>query len=144
MITHDDKYLTLVLGAEEYGVPVRDVREIVGTLPITPVPGTPHHVLGIVNLRGKVIPVIDLRLRLGLPATTVGPRACVVVCHGRDNALVGMLVDSVVEVLPIKHGDTEPPPTLAGAEVSGLAKSKGRVVIILDISTTISVETMAA
>ncbi len=134
----DGKHLTLMLGKEEYGVAVRDVREIVGPMPITPVPGTAAHVLGVVNLRGKVVPVLDLRIRLGLPPIEVGPRSCVVVCQGVGHALVGLLVDTVVEVLTVRTQDVEPPPTMAGAEVQGLAKVKGRVVILLDVAATIA------
>lgn len=133
----DTKHITFKLADEEYALPVRQVREIVGPLPITAVPGTMHHVLGVVNLRGKVVPVVDLRARLGLPTIEIGARSCVVVCHGAAG-LVGMLVDSVVEVLSIRPADTEPPPAVAGPEVTGLAKVKNRVVILLDVATTIT------
>ncbi len=138
MSTHerDEKHLTLELGAEEYGVPVRDVREIVGALPTTPIPGSSHHVLGVVNLRGKVVPVIDLRLRLGLPPIDTGPRSCIVVCQGRST-LFGLLVDGVVEVVTVRGADIEPPPAVAGAEVSGLAKVRDRVVILLDVQAMV-------
>ena len=137
MTERDGKHLTFVLANEEYAVPVHDVREIVGPLPVTPVPGTAHHVLGVVNLRGKVIPVIDLRLRLGLEAGAVGPRSCVIVCQAPGHALVGALVDSVVEVMTLRAGDTEPAPAVTGTEVAGLAKIKDRVVILLDVPATI-------
>ena len=130
MAPRDGKHLTFILADEEYAIPVTDVREIVGPLPVTPVPGTAHHVLGVINLRGKVIPVIDLRLRLGLVAGDIGPRSCVVVCQPRGGALVGALVDTVVEVMSVRADDTEPAPAVAGAEVAGLAKIKDRVVII--------------
>ena len=133
----DEKHLTLELGHEEYGVPVRNVREIVGALPATPIPGSAHHVLGVVNLRGKVVPVIDLRVRLGLPAVATGPRSCIVVCQGQSGALVGLLVDAVVEVVTVRVADVEPPLEVAGIEVSALAKVRDRVVILLDVQQTI-------
>lgn len=137
MAERDGKHLTFLLGNEEYAIPVHDVREIVGPLPVTPVPGTAHHVLGVINLRGKVIPVIDLRLRLGLAAGEVGPRSCVVVCQAPGGALVGTLVDTVVEVMTLRGADAEPPPAAAGIEVSGLAKVKDRVVILLDVAAAV-------
>jgi len=136
-LERDEKHLTLELGNEEYGIPVRDVREIVGALPATPIPGSSHAVLGVVNLRGKVVPVIDLRLRLGLASIETGPRSCIVVCQGRSGSLVGLLVDSVVEVVTVRAADVEPPPAVAGHEVSGLAKVRDRVVILLDVAATV-------
>ena len=127
MAERDGKHLTFLLGNEEYAIPVHDVREIVGPLPVTPVPGTAHHVLG----------VIDLRLRLGLVAGEVGPRSCVVVCQAPGGALVGTLVDTVVEVMTLRGADAEPPPAAAGVEVSGLAKVKDRVVILLDVAAAV-------
>ena len=137
MAERDGKHLTFLLGNEEYAIAVTEVREIVGPLPVTPVPGTASHVLGVINLRGKVIPVIDLRLRLGLVAGDIGPRSCVVVCQPRGGALVGALVDTVVEVMSVRADDTEPAPAVAGAEVAGLAKIKDRVVIMLDVAAAI-------
>lgn len=133
----DEKHLTLELGSEEYGVPVRDVREIVGALAATPIPGSAHHVIGVVNLRGKVVPVIDLRVRLGLPSIETGPRSCIVVCQGRSGGLVGLLVDAVVEVVTVRVADVEPAPAVASQEVRALAKIRDRVVILLDVQATI-------
>ncbi|MBK7075273.1 MAG: purine-binding chemotaxis protein CheW [Myxococcales bacterium] len=144
MAERDGKHLTFLLGNEEYAIAVTEVREIVGPLPVTPVPGTASHVLGVINLRGKVIPVIDLRLRLGLVAGDIGPRSCVVVCQPRGGALVGALVDTVVEVMSVRADDTEPAPAVAGAEVAGLAKIKDRVVIMLDVAAAIGDVAVAA
>ncbi len=144
MAERDGKHLTFLLGNEEYAIAVTEVREIVGPLPVTPVPGTASHVLGVINLRGKVIPVIDLRLRLGLVAGDVGPRSCVVVCQPRGGALVGALVDTVVEVMSVRADDTEPAPAVAGAEVAGLAKIKDRVVIMLDVAAAVGDVAVAA
>ncbi|MBP8805144.1 MAG: purine-binding chemotaxis protein CheW [Kofleriaceae bacterium] len=137
MAPRDGKHLTFILADEEYAIPVTDVREIVGPLPVTPVPGTAHHVLGVINLRGKVIPVIDLRVRLGLMAGEIGPRSCVVVCQSSTATLVGALVDSVNEVMSLRPEDAEAAPAAAGAEVAGLAKVKGRVVILLDVAAAV-------
>jgi purine-binding chemotaxis protein CheW len=144
MAERDGKHLTFLLGNEEYAIAVTDVREIVGPLPVTPVPGTAGYVLGVINLRGKVIPVIDLRLRLGLVAGDIGPRSCVVVCQARGGALVGALVDTVVEVMSVRADDTEPAPAVAGAEVAGLAKIKDRVVIMLDVAAAVGDVAVAA
>jgi purine-binding chemotaxis protein CheW len=94
-------------------------------------------VLGVINLRGKVIPVIDLRVRLGLMAGEIGPRSCVVVCQSSTATLVGALVDSVNEVMSLRPEDAEAAPAAAGAEVAGLAKVKGRVVILLDVAAAV-------
>jgi purine-binding chemotaxis protein CheW len=131
-----NKHLTCRLGAEEYAIPVAQVREIVSAMTVTTVPGTSAHVVGVVNLRGKVIPIINLRARLGLPAVPNGPRTCVVVCHD-GTGMVGVIVDSVVEVMQLRPEDLEPPPTIANADVTALAKVKDRVVIVLDLRTTI-------
>lgn len=131
-----DKHLTFRLGDEEYAIPVAQVREIVSAMTVTTVPGTSSHVVGVVNLRGKVIPIINLRARLGLPVIANGPRTCVVVCHD-DAGTVGVIVDSVVEVLQVRPADIEPSPTIASTEVTALAKVKDRVVILLDLRTTI-------
>jgi purine-binding chemotaxis protein CheW len=143
MAARDGKHLTFLLGNEEYAIAVTDVREIVGPLPVTPVPGTAGYVLGVINLRGKVIPVIDLRLRLGVIAAEIGPRSCVVVCQARGGALVGALVDTVVEVMSVRADDRAGAGG-RGAEVAGLAKIKDRVVIMLDVAAAIGDVAVAA
>ncbi len=132
-----NKHIAIKLASEEYAIPVRQVREIVGVLPATMVPGTAPHVLGVMNLRGKIVPVLDLRARLGLPHATIEPRSCVVVCHGPAGQ-VGLLVDSVLEVVAIPETDCEPRPAMAGDAVTALAKVRGRVVILLDVEAVSS------
>jgi purine-binding chemotaxis protein CheW len=135
------KYLTFFLGNEEYGLPILQVQEIVGLLPVTPVPQTPAHVMGVVNLRGKVIPVVDLRTRFGLPRVDATPETCIVFveAHGQR---VGTVVDRVSEVLAIAPDDLAPPPAL-GTSVDttylrGLAKAAGRVRLLLDVDRVLA------
>ena len=138
--TREGKYLTFSLAGEEYGIGIIKVREIIGMMPVTPVPQTPDFVKGVINLRGKVIPVIDLRLRFGLDATAYTERTCIIVVeiHGETGAVpVGIVVDAVSEVLNIKGTDIEETPTF-GAELDtdyilGMAKMNGGVKILLDI-----------
>lgn len=138
-----NKHLTFRLGAEEFAIPVAQVREIVSAMTVTTLPGTSSHIVGVVNLRGKVIPIINLRARLGLPVIPNGPRTCVVVCH-EAAGMVGVIVDSVVEVIQLRPEDVEPPPTLASADVTAIAKVKDRVVIVLDLRPTIRTGAAAA
>ncbi len=134
------KYLTFVVGDEEYGVPVLKAREIIKMMDVTPVPQTPRHVRGVINLRGKVIPVVDLRLKFGLPAPEASDRTCIIVVdvqlpHGCVR--MGVVVDAVSEVLTLSGGEIEAAPALGdGAshgDLLGLAKVKGSVKILLDL-----------
>jgi purine-binding chemotaxis protein CheW len=139
------KYLTFTLVGEEYGIGILKIKEIIGMMPVTSVPRTPDFVKGVINLRGKVIPVIDLRLRFGLEATGYTERTCIVVVEisGKVNdILIGLVVDSVSEVLNIKAGDIVDTPAF-GAQVQtgfilGMAKVEGGVKILLDIDKVIS------
>lgn len=141
------KYLTFQLGAEEFGIQVLQVREIMGVQEITAVPQTPAHVKGVINLRGKVVPVIDLRLKFGLPAADYTARTCIIVTQINGESgliLMGVIVDGVSEVLNLTAGDIEDAPDL-GDEVSvryllGLAKVKGKVKILLDIDRVLSTQ----
>ena len=140
----EGKCLTFRLGKEEYGVEILKVREIVGLLDITAVPMTADHVRGVVNLRGKIIPVVDLRRKLGLPETERSRENCIiiVIVRGRQGeVLVGLLVDAVNEVLWVGEGEVDPLPDMGGTQsldfVRGLAKVRGRVVILLDIDKVV-------
>ena len=132
------KYLTLRLAGEEFGIRVMQVREIMGLQEITPVPQTPGHVKGVINLRGKVIPVICLRSKFGLPAGEYTERTSIVVVqvHG-GTMLAGIIVDGVSEVLNVAAADIEDAPDFGtGADTSyllGMAKIKGSIKILLDI-----------
>ena len=139
------KYLTFQLANEEFGIRVLKVREIMGVQDITAVPQTPVHVKGVINLRGKVIPVVDLRLKFGLPAAEYNQRTCIIVTQVRSESaqiLMGIVVDGVSEVLSLASSDIEDTPEF-GEEVAtryllGMAKSKGKVKILLDIDRVLS------
>jgi len=138
------KYLTFQLGKEEYAVQVLHVREIMGVQEITAVPQMPYHVKGVLNLRGKVIPVVDLRLKFGLPEMEYTQRTCIVVVQVEGNAgkiSSGIIVDGVSEVLTLQAADIEDTPDFgmgaATPYLLGLAKIKGRVKILLDINKVI-------
>ena len=134
------KYLAFHLGAEEFGIPVMKVREIMGIQEITAVPHTPRHTKGVINLRGKVIPVVDLRLKFGMEEAEYTQRTCIIVTEvwGENGAMMfGAVVDGVSEVLNLGPGDIEDTPDFGGAVAAagllGMAKVKGRVKILLDI-----------
>ncbi len=136
----EGKYLTFTLAKEEYGIGIKKVKEIIGMMPVTSVPRTPDFVKGVINLRGKVIPVIDLRLRFGLEGVEHTDRTCIIVVEiqGVSGKLViGIVVDSVSEVLNIKGADIEDTPafgaTLDTEYILGMAKMEGEVKILLDI-----------
>ena len=104
----EGKYLTFTLAEEEYGIGILKIKEIIGMLPITSVPQTPEFVKGVINLRGKVIPVMDLRLRFGMTMVDYSDRTCIIVVEiggQADTILVGIVVDAVSEVLNIKRDD---------------------------------------
>ena len=139
------KYLTFLIGAEEFGVGVLQVREIMGIQEITAVPRTPAYLKGVINLRGKVIPVVDLRLKFGLPGIDYTQRTCIIVVlvkGGPASLLMGIIVDEVSEVLTLAAADIEDTPEF-GANVStnyilGMAKIKGEVKILLDIDKVLT------
>lgn len=134
------KYLTFSLGSEEYGIGIVKVKEIIGMMPITSVPRTPDFMKGVINLRGKVIPVIDLRLRFSMPETDYTERTCIIIVEimgvSRD-ITIGIVVDSVSEVLNIKDEEIEKPPEFGSRlnteYILGMAKLEGGVKILLKI-----------
>ena len=134
------KYLVFELNGEECCIQVLKVREIMGVQDITAVPQTPVYVRGVINLRGKVIPVVDLRLKFGLPEVAYNQRTCIIVVQiekeGRK-MLMGIVVDSVAEVLNIGAADIEDTPNfgqgVATPYLLGMAKVKGKVKLLLDI-----------
>jgi purine-binding chemotaxis protein CheW len=136
------KYLTFLVDEEEYGVEILKVREIIGIMDITKVPQTPDFVQGVINLRGKVIPVIDLRAKFGLPRATYNDQTCIIVVD--VGVLMGIIVDTVREVHDIPAGSIEPPPRM-GSDVNtsfilGLGKVKDDVNILLDIDKVLACE----
>jgi purine-binding chemotaxis protein CheW len=145
MADKEGKYLTFTLAEEEYGIGILKIKEIIGMLPITSVPQTPDFVKGVINLRGKVIPVMDLRLRFGMMSIDYTERTCIIVVEitGQTGTiLVGIVVDAVSEVLNIKGDDIEKTPTfgtkLNTDYILGMAKMEGGVKILLDIDQVLS------
>jgi purine-binding chemotaxis protein CheW len=134
------KYLTFVLGAEQYGVEIIKVREILGVLPITPIPQAPHYVKGVINLRGKVIPVVDTRTKFGMSVRENTPETCIIVVDVGGTS-TGLLVDTVKEVVDIDEEQIEDPPKFGSgvdtAFVHGLGKIGGQVRILLDIDRVV-------
>ena len=139
------KYLVFELGREEFGIRVLKVREIMGIQDITAVPQTPAHVKGVINLRGKVIPVVDLRLKFGLPEMEYTQRTCIIVAQVQGEAgpmLMGIVVDGVAEVLNLAGADIEDTPDFgdgtATPYILGMAKVKGKVKILLEIDRVLT------
>ncbi len=146
----EGKYLTFTLAKEDYGLEILKVREIIGMLDITAIPQTPSFVKGVINLRGRVIPVLDLRLKFGLPPMDYGERTCIIVVEVATrvgSVQVGVVVDSVSEVLHVSSDDIEPAPSF-GARVNnnyimGIAKARGTIKILLDIDQVLSPEELS-
>jgi len=141
------KYLTFLLGREEFAIRVLKVREIMGIQDITAVPQTQAYVKGVINLRGKVIPVVDLRLKFCLPEREYTQRTCIIVVQVQGAGVslqTGIVVDEVSEVLNLAAGDIEDTPDFGeGAAAAtnyllGMAKVKGKVKILLDIDRVLS------
>ena len=134
--TQEGKFLTFSLGDEEYGIAIRNVTEIIGIQNVTDLPDMPDYVKGVINLRGKVIPVLDVRLRFNLKERDYDERTCIVVVSINDMA-VGLIVDSVSEVIDIPANDIEPSPKVKKGEssrfIDGLGKVDDEVKILLDI-----------
>ncbi len=147
MAEKEGKYLTFTLADEEYGISILKIKEIIGMMPITSVPQTPDYVKGVINLRGKVIPVVDLRGRFGMEEIDYTERTCIIVVEIQGESgmiMIGIVVDSVSEVLNIKGEDIEPTPTF-GARLNtdyilGMAKMEGGVKILLDIDRVLGSE----
>jgi purine-binding chemotaxis protein CheW len=136
----EGKYLTFQLGREEFAVRVTQVREIMGIQEMTAVPQTPDYVKGVFNLRGRVIPIIALRRKLGMPEAEYTPRTCIIVVDmpGESGVVpVGVVVDGVSEVVNVQTDDLEPPPDFgrgrAAAYLLGIAKLRGKVKMLLDL-----------
>lgn len=141
------KYLTFQLANEEFGIRVLKVREIMGLQEITAVPQTPAHIKGVINLRGKVVPVIDLRLKFGILTAEYTQRTCIIVTQvpgESGSALMGIIVDGVSEVLNLTASEIEDTPDfgeeVAGQYLLGMAKVKGKVKILLDIDRVVSTQ----
>lgn len=136
----EEKYLIFTLAGEEYGIPLAKIKEIIGIVPITPIPESPDFIRGVANLRGRVIPVADMRRRLGLEAADDTDRTCIIVSEIKtktEKQTAGMIVDAVSEVLNIKGGDIESPPKVDRTTdlgfISGIAKIGENIKVLLDI-----------
>lgn len=141
--SHEGKYLTFVLSSEEYGIEILKVREIIGMMDITSVPQTPDYMKGVINLRGKVIPVIDLRLKFSMTEQEHTQETCIIVVEVNDS-LIGIIVDTVSEVVDVGGDEIEETPHL-GQEIDtnfimGMGKLKEKLVILLDIDKVLSAE----
>ncbi|MFO7984327.1 MAG: chemotaxis protein CheW [Desulfatiglandaceae bacterium] len=150
MTDREGKYLTFSMADEEYGIGILKIKEIIGMMAITTVPQTPDFVKGVINLRGKVIPVMDLRLRFGMEEIDYTDRTCIIVVEIEGDSgtvTIGIVVDAVSEVLNIKGEDIEDTPTF-GTDVSteyilGMAKTEGGIKVLLDIDRVLSSEAVA-
>ena len=144
-ISKEGKYLTFYVAGEEYGLEILKVREIIGLMDITTVPKTPDFVRGVINLRGKVIPVVELRSKFNIESTEDTNQTCIIVVDVTfdDSTLqIGILVDSVSEVLDIPGDDIEDTPSfgtdLKTDFIRGMAKAKGSVKILLNIESVLT------
>lgn len=141
------KYMTFKLAAEEYGVEILKVRDGIGLMEITRVPRTLPFIRGVINLRGTVIPVVDLRLKFGMDQTELGEQTVIIVVQftsGEREMTMGILVDEVQEVLDIAAEAIEPPPDFGSESIEtdfilGVGKSENRVIFLLDIGRVLSI-----
>ncbi len=140
------KFLTFALAGEEYGINIMKIKEIIGMMPVTVLPQTPEYVKGVINLRGKVIPIIDLRLKFNLEPAEPTERTCIIVIESENDdqiqTLVGLIIDGVSEVITLKGDEVEPAPTMQSnfnkQLILGLAKCENGVKILLDIDKVIN------
>ena len=144
------QYLTFVLGEEVFAMDIRSVREIIQHAAITVVPLMPGFVRGVINLRGAVVPVIDLQLRFGRSTTQVGKKTCIVIFDASqegEKMELGLMVDAVSEVIEIAADAIEPPPqfgtSIAREFIAGLGKVGGKFIVILRPETALNVDDMA-
>jgi len=144
-------YLAFMLGGEVFAIDILRIREIIEYLPPTAVPMMPPSLRGVINVRGSVVPVVDLAVRFGWPATGVGRRTCIVIVeieHNQARHVLGLVVDKVNMVTDIKSEDIELPPAF-GARINtdfitGMARINNQFVIVLNIERTLTIEEMAA
>lgn len=146
----EGKYLTFTLAEEEFGIRIIKVREIIGMMQCTPIPRVPDFIKGVINLRGKVIPVLDLRLKFNMEAITYDQRTCIVVVEVQvPNRVIpmGVVVDAVNEVVNIKEEDVEDSPDFGTSVdtdyIMGMAKTEDDVKILLDIDRVLTATDMA-
>lgn len=145
-----NQYLTFVLDDGHFGLSIDSVQEVLELMPITKVPRTPEHMLGVTNVRGQAVPVIDLRLRFGLNAREQTVDTCIVIVEltvGGESMTLGALVDGVEEVMDLDPGRIEPAPKLGSAIdtrfIKGIARQEDRFIILLDINECFDFQDMA-
>jgi purine-binding chemotaxis protein CheW len=149
-VSRSGKYLSFQLGDEEYAIQVLRVREIVKLQHITGVPETPPDVRGVINLRGRIIPVVDLRLKFGMAGKDYDQRTCIIVVepHGSEGGPIGIIVDEVSEVLTLLDSDVQDIPDFGGGVTTpfllGMAKVKDQVKILLDIDQVLATADLAS
>lgn len=136
----DGKHLVFLLEDNHYGIPILQVLDINGLMEITPIPKTPEFIKGVINLRGKVIPVMDLRLKFGMPAKEYDKQTCIIIVNisvGKNNKQMGVIVDTVSEVFDIPLTEIEAPPEYGTHAdegfINGIGKVKGKLVVLLNI-----------
>lgn len=135
------KYIVFSIDNEKFGIHVLNIREIIGMTEITPVPGVPDFIKGVINLRGKILPVIDFRLKVGMPPRDYDDRTCIIIVEvdfEEENIPIGVIVDRVEEVVELKEDEIDPPPNfglrLDTTFISGMAKHEKGVITLLNIS----------
>ncbi|HUW81813.1 MAG TPA: chemotaxis protein CheW [Phycisphaerae bacterium] len=145
LVGQGGKYLTFQLGKEVYGLEILRVQEIIGMMSVTRVPGSPEFVRGVINLRGKIIPVVDLRLKFGLESQPDTEKTCIIVAQvvrAEQEVTMGIIVDEVSEVLDIAGDQIEPPPSFRSAVdtdfILGMGKVGRKVVVLLDVDRVLS------
>ena len=151
-IAQAGKFLSFVLGEEEYGLEILKVQEINGMMGITRVPRTPDYVRGVINLRGRVIPIVSLRQKFKMPVIEDTEKTCIIVVqveYQDSEITMGIIVDEVSEVLNIADGQIEPPPSFGGGMeeadfITGMGKLENKVVILLDIDRVLNGSEMEA
>ncbi len=150
MVIEGGKFLTFLLDQEMYGIPIEKSREIIGVMEITHIPKTKNYIKGVINLRGKIIPIIDLRLKFGMTEKAYTDRTCIIVIeivNEEGHYLVGVAVDTVAEVVSIQKSDIDLPPEydaqMENDFLAGIGKLKDRVVLILDIEQILSEEDLS-
>ncbi len=145
------QYLTFMLAGEEYGVDILRVQEIKGWNPATVIPNTPAYVLGVINLRGEIVPVVDMRMRFNLPKSTYSTGTVIIVVkihHDDSSRTVGLVVDAVSEVYRLEPSQIQMSPDFGGsistAFVRGLATVENKMLILLEVNKLIPFEAMSA
>jgi purine-binding chemotaxis protein CheW len=150
MVDEDQQYLTFLLGGEMFAIGILNIKEIIEYGSLTEVPMMPSFIRGVINLRGSVVPVVDLSARFGRSKTEVSRRTCIVIIeveNADEKHDIGVMVDSVSEVLEIPRSEIEPPPAF-GAKIrvdfmAGMGKVAGKFVIILDADKVLSVDELS-